>query len=144
MIGCDLERQIEIHNMRMQMYITEKEYMVKKLYRGPAGIKPVDWSGMPHGSGGEHTLDVIIKELEQYQHMIELEQWAIGDLTKQLDTINKTIDKLEGIDSKVTYLRDFKGLKLQEIADKLGYSLDRIKQISCRNHKSKYFCSEYE
>jgi len=135
MIGMDLQAQIDIHNGRMQMLITEKEYTLKKLYRGPAGYKPVDWSGMPHGSGGDHTLDIIIKELEQYSHMIELEQWAIESLTKQLDIINNSISLLEGIDAKVKYLRDYKGFKLQEIADKLGYSLDRIKQISCRNVK---------
>jgi len=135
MIGMDLQAQIDIHNGRMQMLITEKEYTLKKLYRGPAGYKPVDWSGMPHGSGGDHTLDIIIKELEQYSHMIELEEWAIESLTKQLDIINNSISLLEGIDAKVKYLRDYKGFKLQEIADKLGYSLDRIKQISCRNSK---------
>jgi len=135
MIGMDLQAQIDIHNGRMQMLITEKEYTLKKLYRGPAGYKPVDWSGMPHGSGGDHTLDIIIKELEQYSHMIELEQWAIESLTKQLDIINNSISLLEGIDAKVKYLRDYKGFKLQEIADKLGYSLIRIKQISCRNQK---------
>jgi hypothetical protein len=135
MLGSDLERQIEIHTMRKEMYTTEREYMLKKLYRGPAGYKEVDMSGMPHGSGGEHTLDVIIKDLEHYQNMIDLEVWAIESLTKLLEGINTSIDKLEGLDSKVVYMRDFNGYRLQEIADKLGYSLDRIKQVSCRNSK---------
>jgi len=36
---------------------------------------------------------------------------------------------------RVTYMRDYKRLPLQLIADELGYSYDHVKRISSRNKK---------
>lgn len=135
MIGCDIPRQIELHTAWREAYIIEKDYLIKKMMQGPTGYKPIDYSGMPHGSGGDYTLDVNWEDIRRLQSAIDIENDAIEKLTKQLEVINNTIDTLEGIDARVKYLRDYKGFRLQEIADKLGYELGYIKNVSCRNPK---------
>jgi DNA-directed RNA polymerase specialized sigma subunit len=65
--------------------------------------------------------------------MIELEEWAIEALERQAKEMKEKIRELKGIDAQVKYMRDFEGRTLQDIADDLGYSIDRIKQISARN-----------
>jgi DNA-directed RNA polymerase specialized sigma subunit len=133
MIGNDIQKQIEVHNMCKKMYETEKEYLLKKLFRGPSGYKPIDYSGMPHGNSDNTSLDRQIDDIQKLQHMIELEEWAIEALERQAKEMKEKIRELKGIDAQVKYMRDFEGRTLQDIADDLGYSIDRIKQISARN-----------
>ncbi|MBZ9608649.1 hypothetical protein G9F73_012605 [Clostridium estertheticum] len=133
MIGDDLEKQVELHELRKNMYITEKEYLLKTMMGGPQGYKPINYEGMPHGSGGTVTLDRDWEHMRKLDNMINLEQWAIDSLTSQIVGMNTKIKELKGLDAQVIALRDFKGNTLQEIADLLGYGVDRIKQVSCRN-----------
>ena len=133
MIGQDLEKQVEIHQLRLDMYSTEKEYLIKKMMGGPQGYKPIDYEGLPHSSGGELTMDRDWENLRKLQERIDLEQWAIDTLTSQLVGMDTKISELKGLDAQVISLRDFKGMPLQKIADLLGYSLIRIKQVSCNN-----------
>lgn len=133
MIGQDLETQVEIHKLRLEMFTTEKDYLIKQMMGGPQDIKPISYEGMPHGSGGTVTLDRDWESVRKLQDRIDLEQWAIDTLTSQLLGIDKRISELKGLDAHVIALRDFKGMPLKEIADLLGYSLIRIKQVSCNN-----------
>ena len=131
--GMDIKRQINIHEMLRDMYITEKEYTLKKLLIGPSGFKSIDYSGAPHGSGGAISVDRSMESLTKIQSLIDLEQCAINSLTAQSILIRTKIRELSGLDAQVVNLRDINGMTLQGIADRLGYSLIRIKQISCRN-----------
>lgn len=136
MIGNDIQKQIEIHNMRKTMYETEKDYLVKRMMQGPVGYKPVNMDGMPRGSSNDTSLEVSWEDMRRLQHMIELEQWAIDSLNKQCIEMKDRIKELKGIDSQVRYLRDFEGLRLKEIADILGYELGYIKNVSSRNGRA--------
>lgn len=133
MIGNDIEKRIEVHNMRKKMYETEKEYLLKKMMQGPTGYKPIDLSGMPRGGSNDTSLDVNWEDLRRLQHKIELEQWAIDSLENQSKEMRAKIRELKGIDAQVRYMRDFEGMSLKEVADALGYELGYIKNISCRN-----------
>lgn len=135
MIGQDLEKQVEIHQLRLDMFTTEKDYLIKQMMGGPGGYKPIDYEGMPHGSTRIVSADRDWTSIRKLQDRIDLEQWAIDTLTSQLLGIDKKINELKGLDAQVIALRDFKGMTLQGIADLLGYSLDRIKQVSSRNPK---------
>ena len=55
------------------------------------------------------------------------------------EQIEKTIENMSGIDRKVVYLRDIKGMKLEEIADELHFSIVYIKKVSARNKKLKKY-----
>lgn len=133
MIGQDLQKQVEIHQIRLEMYTTEKDYLVKQMMGGPSDIKPIDYSCMPHGSSRVVSVDRDWESIRKLQDRIDLEQWAIDTLSSQLLGIDKKIAELKGLDAQVISLRDFKGMTLQGIADLLGYSIDRIKQVSCKN-----------
>ena len=136
MIGLDIQRQIDIHKARLETYNIEKEYLLKQMMGGPQEYKSIDYSGMPHGNGAKTvTLDRSWEDMRKLQNMIDLEEWAIEALEKQLKNMRTSIDDLKGIDLKVKYLRDIEGLPLQLIADKLKYSLDYIKEVSCRNSR---------
>ena len=136
MIGQDLKTQVEIHKLRLEMFNTEKDYLIKQMMGGPQDIKPISYEGMPHGSGGTVTLDRVWDSVRKLQYKIDLEQWAIDTLSSQLLGIDARISELKGLDAQVVSLRDFKGMGLQAIADLLGYSLDRIKQVSCKNPRT--------
>ena len=136
MIGLDIQCQIDIHKARLETYNIEKEYLLKQMMGGPQEYKSIDYSGMPHGNGAKTvTLDRSWEDMRKLQNMIDLEEWAIEALEKQLKNMRTSIDDLKGIDLKVKYLRDIEGLPLQLIADKLKYSLDYIKEVSCRNSR---------
>jgi len=137
MIGLDIQTQIDIHNTRLETYNIEKEYLLKMMMGGPGEIKPIDYSGMPHGQGASTvTLDRQWDAMQKLIHMIELEEWAIESLEKQLENMKTSIDNLKGIDLKVKFLRDIEGMSLQGIADKLKYEVGYIKNVSCRNPKN--------
>jgi len=137
MIGLDIQTQIDIHNTRLETYNIEKEYLLKMMMGGPGDIKPIDYSGMPHGQGASTvTLDRQWDAMQKLIHMIELEEWAIESLGRQLENMKTSIDNLKGIDLKVKFLRDIEGMSLQGIADKLKYEVGYIKNVSCRNPKN--------
>ena len=134
MIGLDVKCQIDIHKARLETYNIEKEYLLKQMMGGPQGYKPIDYLGMPHGNGAKTvSLDRSWEDMRKLQEMIDIEEWAIEALEKQLENMRISIENLKGIDLKVKHLRDIEGMTLQAIADKLGYGIDRIKQISCKN-----------
>ena len=137
MIGLDIKGKIDVHRIRLETYLIEKEYLLKMMMGGPGDIKPIDYSGMPHGQGASTvTLDRQWDAMQKLIHMIELEEWAIESLEKQLENMKTSIDNLKGIDLKVKFLRDIEGMSLQGIADKLKYEVGYIKNVSCRNPKN--------
>jgi len=138
MIGLDIKGKIDVHRIRLETYSIEKEYLLKMMIGGPQGYKPIDYEGMPHGDGAKTvTLDRSWEAMEKLVHMCELEEWAIEALEKQLKEMELIVNSTENIDTKVQYLRDAQHMPLQAIADKLLYTYDYIKQISCRNPRKR-------
>ena len=134
--GIDIKRQINVHEMLKDMFEVEKEYILKKMLIGPAGFKSQNYEGLPHGSGAQSiSMDRSLESIQKIQNQIDLEIWAIDSLTQRLITINTRVKELTGLDAQVIWLRDYDGMTLGGIADKLGYSEARIKQISCRNQR---------
>ena len=134
--GIDIKRQINVHEMLKDMYEVEKEYILKKMLIGPAGFKPQNYEGLPHGSGAQSiSMDRSLESIQKIQNQIDLEIWAIASLTQRLITINTRVKELTGLDAQVIWLRDYDGMTLKGIGDKLGYSESRVKQISSRNQR---------
>ena len=135
MIGIDIQEKIDIHIVRVNTYYIEKEYLLKMMMGGPSiDIKPISFEGMPSGKGARTvTLDRQWEAMQKLQNMIDNEEWAIEELEKQLKEIESIMNSTDSIDLKVQYLRDAQHMSLQTIADKLVYTYDYIKQISCRN-----------
>ena len=127
----DLLTEIEIHKIIIENAENEKKQLIKLLHNNsPRDIKGISYSGMP-GSGKNYiSIDRIIDSIEKCENLIYIESNILEGLEKAKLEIENRIEKFEGLHYKVAYLRDIEGMKLQEIADRLGYSLDRIKQIS--------------
>ncbi|MGV8982139.1 hypothetical protein [Clostridium sp.] len=134
MVNFDIQGKIDIHRIRLETYLIEKDYLLKMMMGGPGEIQPISYEAMPHGQGAQTvTLDRQWDAMSKLVHMIELEEWAIEGLEKQLKEMKLIIDSSDCIDAKVKYLRDVQHMHLQDIAIKLTYTLDYIKEISCRN-----------
>jgi len=133
----DLCSEIEIWKERLRTYEVQIE-AIRKLARldGPSDIKAIDYTQPIGGTnisqiGFEEALDMLAK----IQNHIYLHQRAIKDMEKSKKKIEDSIEKLEGIDKRVIYLRDIEGIGLADIAQKLNYSEIYIKKISARNKR---------
>ena len=102
----------------------------------PKGVVVVDYSS-ERVTGGQvamkldqvvYRLNEIDKKIDQFVSFLEIKR----DVR---DRIDKIIQSSEDVDMRVVYMRDYKRLPLQVIADDLGYSYDHVKRISSRNKK---------
>jgi predicted nucleic acid-binding Zn-ribbon protein len=131
----DLCNEIEIWKERLKTYKTQIE-AIRKLARldGPQDIRAIDYTKPIGGTsvsqiGFEEALEMLAK----IQGHIFLHQRTIKEMEKSKKKIEDSIEKLEGLDKRVAYLRDIEGLALVEISNKLGYSYQYIKEISAKN-----------
>ena len=115
----------------------EKKLILKRMYdNSPKGVGVVDYSA-ERVTGGQvampldqvvYRLNEIDKKIDQFVSFLEIKR----DVR---DRIDKIIQSSEDLDMRVVYMRDYKRLPLQVIADDLGYSYDHVKRISSRNKK---------
>jgi len=115
----------------------ERKLILKRMYdNSPKGVGVVDYSA-ERVTGGQvampldqvvYRLNEIDKKIDQFVSFLEIKR----DVR---DRIDKIIQSSEDLDMRVVYMRDYKRLTLQVIADDLGYSYDHVKRISSRNKK---------
>lgn len=134
----DLVTEIEILETRLQDMIGERDFLRKSMYaNGPKNIGVIDYSKDRVQNGFvPMSLDRILERLNKIDDDIEWTTELINVKKDALRKIETLIESLEGLEQRVAYLRDVKGLKLYEIARQLGYSHDWIKRISSRVKKS--------
>jgi hypothetical protein len=132
----DLVLQREMHERYLEIAEENYEYYKKLLKKdAPREITAIQYEGMPSGNGNAISLDRIYFCLQKYESMIEHETWTIENLKMLEREILVKVMQLDGLDYKVVYMRDIKGLKLQSIADELGYDIGYIKNISSKHKK---------
>jgi DNA-directed RNA polymerase specialized sigma24 family protein len=90
---------------------------------------------MPGGNFSPLSLDRLNERLGKLEEKLELVKYAMDKLERQKNEIDDKLQNLEGIRYKVAYMRDIEGKKLSDIAEELGYGIDRIKQISAEISK---------
>ncbi|SEN53533.1 sigma factor-like helix-turn-helix DNA-binding protein [Lihuaxuella thermophila] len=83
-------------------------------------------------------LDICLKRMEEICDQVEMYSTLLEEKEKTRKEIEKRMSEFEGLEYKVSYLRDVKGMTLAEIAAELGYSYIWIKQISARTRKKKH------
>lgn len=132
----DLKIQKEMHESIKDTAEKNKKYYKRILDKSwPHGISPIELDGLPHGHANDMSLDRLIMYISKYDSMIYIEQCIIENLEKLEEDITDRVMQLDSIDFKVVYMRDIEGMLLQEIAKKLGYTEQYIKEISARNKK---------
>ena len=129
--------EIKTLNERIAELHRERKFIFSRMYdNGPKGVGVVDYSA-ERVTGGQvamqldqvvYRLNEIDKKIDQLVSFLEIKR----DVR---DRIDKIIQSSEDLDMRVTYMRDYKRLPLQVIADDLGYSYDHVKRISSRNEK---------
>lgn len=87
------------------------------------------------------SLDALIGELGKLDSMIYLQESILENLYASKKNFLDKLKGLTGLDYRVVYLRDLEKMNLQQIAYTIGYSVDRIKQISARNKREEGYSS---
>jgi DNA-directed RNA polymerase specialized sigma24 family protein len=87
------------------------------------------------GAGGAPVIVPLEKALLEYDEALmglksTLEQIRMKETTRR--KMEEVIGNIEGLEKALAYQRDALGLPLAVIADRLGYSLGHIKNISSR------------
>jgi len=91
------------------------------------------WYKACHGKGKAHIpLDVCLTRMKEICDQVEAYSAILEEKEKTRKEIESRMSEFEGLEGKVAYLRDVKGMTLPEIAAELGYSYIWIKQISAR------------
>ena len=115
----------------------EKKLILKRMYdNSPKGVGVVDYSD-ERITGGQVAikLDKVVQRLNENDMKIDKFTSFLEMKIDLRNRIDKIIQSSEDLDMRVTYMRDYKRLPLQLIADELGYSYDHVKRISSRNKK---------
>ena len=135
----DLCEEIEIWKERLKTYEIQLK-TISKLAKldGPSDISAIDYTKPYVDKTNQIGFEEALEMLHKIESHIYLHKEAIKNMEKLRKNIEERIKKLEGIDYKVVYMRDIEGKSLVEIADKLGYSYDYIKEVSARNKKTHY------
>lgn len=130
----DLNKLLEIWELRREIYEKEKEFIKKCMSTSTAGS--LDYSS-ERVTGGKVKLDMAegLIRLQKLDSHIHLHNETIKHYRDIINKIKSNMMQLDNIDYKVVYLRDVEGKALKEIADELGYSESWIKRVSSRNKK---------
>jgi len=91
-----------------------------------------------HGSKAEMRLDawkLLIEEIGKLESMIYVQEEMLKGLYKAKQSIDDRLKGLEGLEYKITYLKYVEGLNLQQIASKLGYSYQYIREVNAKTYK---------
>lgn len=127
---------IDIEVQELMIEAIEREIkLLEKALKGPQDISGIDYSKQPGATMVPIGLDRIIERIQRRQFDMQLQQNILDVHIKAKQKIQSKLENLEGLDQQVVRLRDLEGKTLNEIAKQLGYSLDRIKQVSARNKR---------
>lgn len=116
----DLCKEIDI--LKVRIHDLESEYQF--------------WYKVCHGKTKVHVpLDICLKRMDEICDQIEEYSTLLENKEKVRKEIESRMSEFEGLEGKIAYLRDVKGMTLAEIAAELGYSYIWIKQLSARTRK---------
>lgn len=85
--------------------------------------------------GGSLPLDTCLIRMKEICDQVEMYSTMLEKKEEARKEIEGRLNQFEGLEQKVAYMRDIKGMTLPEIAAHLGYSYDWIKKLSARTRK---------
>lgn len=136
----DLIIEIESLVIRISDMERERDFLRKSMYANAPKFKGVVDYSQEHVSGGPMPLplDKIIERLNKIDDSLYVLNQLLYEKRASKQRLEQVLGGFEGLDYKVSYMRDIKGMRLQEIADELGYSHEHIRRISSRIKKRKH------
>lgn len=142
----DLCDEIEMWKERLKTYEVQIEAIRKlaKLDGPPSDISGIDYSQPSVQGARQIGFEEALEMLGKLESHIYLHQQAIANMEKSKREIEEKIKGLEGLDKRVVYMRDIEGMTLKDIAEKLGYSYDYIREISSKNKRTHNYPTDIE
>ena len=127
----EIVTHIEVAGDNLQAAKISREYYEKEMFT----LEPHDITGMgldsqPKGNRSPHTMDYCYDKVKKCDEVIEITREYIIALEAKKREIEKKMAGLEGLKYQVAKLKLVDGMKLADIAEKLGYSESHIKRIS--------------
>lgn len=136
----ELIMELELHNKLRDSFEVSLKYWLRKFDSTPKDIQGqnYDMLDMPRGSRDDTTLDRVAYNINHYNNLIAYEDEHIEQLKECEEYIIDRIKNSDNLYNKVAYLKyqkDEYGRKkytLEQIANMLVYSEQRIKEISAK------------
>ncbi|MNO23024.1 hypothetical protein D3C76_128160 [compost metagenome] len=119
----DLCREIEILELRLDDLEQDLKRARKICFSGqlPSDPLPVH---VPLDKALEEY-DIVVAKIIEATSQLEVKRLVKSKMENNLN-------KFEGLEYQVAYMRDIQGLPLYKIAEQLGYSYDWIRKVSSR------------
>ena len=127
----DILTSIEIAGDNLEAAIVSKKHYTWEMnVLAPHDLSGMAIDGMPKGNKSPHTIDYCYDMVKKYEEAIERTREYIIALEAKKKEIETKMAGLEGLKYQVAKMKLIDGMKLADIADKLGYSESHIKRIS--------------
>lgn len=132
--------EIDMLETRIGDMEREREFLRKSMYANSPQFKGVVDYSKEHVTGGlmPLPLDKIIERLNKIDDSLSVLDQILNEKKRSKERLEIALGSLNGVEYKVAYMRDIKRMRLQEIADELGYSHEHIRRISSRIKKIKH------
>lgn len=134
----ELGLEIEALEVRIKEVEKERNYLRKRMYDNAPSANLTVAYGEERVNGGFTALplDVVLERLNKIDDKLD-QLYGFLEIKKDArDTIDKIIRSSEDLDKKIVFMRDYKNMRLGEIAEELGYSHEHVRRISSRNKKT--------
>lgn len=116
----DLCIEIDIITIRIKNLESEYKYWLKACHDSTINSFPLDTC--------LSRMENICNKVEEYTILLEEKENTRKEIEQRMN-------EFEGLEQKVAYMRDVKGMTLPEIAADLGYSYVWIKKISAKTKR---------
>jgi DNA-directed RNA polymerase specialized sigma subunit len=138
----DLCQEIDALEIRMFDLETERKFLQKNMYANAPKYNGVVDYAKDNVMGGPValSLDKILERMNRIDDNLNTLSQVLNAKKDAKRRIEQMINSLDGLEYKVAYMRDIEGLRLHEIAGKLGYSYDHVRRISSKMRKMPQRC----
>jgi hypothetical protein len=127
----DLCREIEIYEMRLESLIAQKDAIVDGWLKPISDISGIDYAA-PRVQENHCKLDLAeqLPQIGALEKDIEKYQLLLAKVKECQKVIEDRIEKMDGIEYRIAYMKVIEGKNLKKIASELNYSYSYIRQAS--------------
>ncbi|PFD98905.1 hypothetical protein CN288_20240 [Bacillus sp. AFS023182] len=133
----NLGEEIEMMKIQLKDLEIEHKYLMKNMEMNAPKFNGVTDYSKDRVTGGQVplALDEIAGRHDQIIEKSQYLQQRIAAKQSVMDEAKFVLGNMKGIEKKITYLRDVMGMNLKEVAERLGYTHQYIRKISCKMDK---------
>ena len=123
-------------------YMQERQKIYKMGMTGPKELTGVDTSRETVQSTSKMKFIDAVKKIDEINESKHLQQCQkeLEELNNRIKDIWESIERLDGIDEKVYYLRKVEGLTQVKTAERLNISEDYVRKIERKIERQLIYC----